>query len=90
MLFYVIISVSTVKEVQDMKKRIAIFSAVLEVLTVFGTACGGRTAAPGVTFGQPTDTKPGTLPPTEQPTSGGAAFLPRQRGGEYGQGQSEH
>ena len=70
MLFYVIISVSTVKEVQDMKKRIAIFSAVLEVLTVFGTACGGRTAAPGVTFGQPTDTKPGTLPPTEQPTSG--------------------
>lgn len=70
MLFYVIISVSTVKEVQDMKKRIAILSAVLEVLTVFGTACGGRTAAPGVTFGQPTDTKPGTLPPTEQPTSG--------------------
>ena len=54
-----------------MKKRIAILSVVLAVLMVFGTACdSGAATTPGVTSGQPTDTKPGTQPPTEQPTSG--------------------
>ncbi len=52
-----------------MKKRIVILSAALAVLMLCGTACGGA-ATSGMETGQPTDTKLGTLPPTEQPTSG--------------------
>ena len=52
-----------------MKKRIVILSAALAVLMLCGTACGGA-ATSGMETGQPTDTKSGTLPPTEQPTSG--------------------
>ena len=52
-----------------MKKRILILSAALAVLMLCGTACGGA-ATSGMETGQPIDTKPGTLPPAEQPTSG--------------------